>query len=126
MLRRPPRSTRTDPLFPYTTLFRPRCLLDLHGEHPADYAASDALCTALQILNHLQDCQGDYRALDRVYLPQDWLAVEGLDVRVLDAAASPAGFRRLLDRCLDGVDGLLEEAGQIGRASCRERVCQYV
>src|SRR3546814_10411107 len=63
----------------------------------------------------LQDCQGDYRALDRVYLPQDWLAVEGLDVRVLDAAASPAGFRRLLDRCLDGVDGLLEEAGQLPR-----------
>src|SRR3546814_8191517 len=103
MLRRPPRSTRTDPLFPYTTLFRPRCLLDLHGEHPADYAASDALRTALQILNHLQHGQGDYRALDRVYLPQDWLTVEGLDVRVLHAAASPAGFRRLLDRFLDGV-----------------------
>src|SRR3546814_9003739 len=26
MLRRPPRSTRTDPLFPYTTLFRSRVL----------------------------------------------------------------------------------------------------
>src|SRR3546814_17634682 len=33
MIRRPPRSTRTDTLFPYTTLFRskalPRCLLKL-------------------------------------------------------------------------------------------------
>ena len=87
-----------------------RYLLDLHGEDPAGYAASDALCTALQILNHLQDCQDDYRALDRVYLPQDWLAAEGLDVGVLEAAASPPGFRRLLDRCLDGVDRLLAEA----------------
>jgi squalene synthase HpnC len=87
-----------------------RYLLDLHGEDPAGYAASDALCTALQILNHLQDCQGDYRALDRIYLPQDWLAAEGLDVGVLEAAASPPGFRRLLDRCLDGVDRLLAEA----------------
>jgi squalene synthase HpnC len=87
-----------------------RYLLDLHGEDPAGYAASDALCTALQILNHLQDCQDDYRALDRVYLPQDWLAAEGLDVGVLEAAASPPGFRRLLDHCLDGVDRLLAEA----------------
>jgi len=90
-----------------------RYLLDLHGEDPAGYAASDALCTALQILNHLQDCQDDYRALDRVYLPQDWLAAEGLDVGVLEAAASPPGFRRLLDRCLDGVDRLLAEASQL-------------
>src|SRR3546814_3573899 len=29
MLRRPPRSTRTDPLFPYTTLFRSRLRHDL-------------------------------------------------------------------------------------------------
>ena len=87
-----------------------RYLLDLHGEDPAGYAASDALCTALQILNHLQDCQDDYHALDRVYLPGDWLAAEGLDVTVLDRTASPPGFRRLLDRCLDGVDKLLDEA----------------
>ena len=90
-----------------------RYLLDLHGEDPAGYPASDALCTALQILNHLQDCQDDYRALDRVYLPQDWLAAEGLDVGALEAAASPPGFRRLLDRCLDGVDRLLAEASQL-------------
>lgn len=87
-----------------------RYLLDLHGEDPAGYGASDALCTALQILNHLQDCQDDYYNLDRVYLPGDWLAAEGLDVTVLDATASPPGFRRLLDRCLDGVDALLDEA----------------
>src|SRR3546814_15062075 len=30
MLRRPPRSTRTDPLFPYTTLFRSRHQQDDH------------------------------------------------------------------------------------------------
>lgn len=87
-----------------------RYLLDLHGEDPAGYGASDALCTALQILNHLQDCQDDYRALDRVYLPGDWLAAEGLEVTVLDQGASPPGLRRVLDRCLDGVETLLAEA----------------
>src|SRR3546814_13427958 len=31
MIRRPPRSTRTDTLFPYTTLFRSRRLVDISG-----------------------------------------------------------------------------------------------
>jgi len=87
-----------------------RYLLDLHGEDPAGYAASDALCTVLQILNHLQDCRDDYHELDRVYLPGDWLAAEDLDVAVLDQSVSPPGFRRVLDRCLDGVERLLAEA----------------
>src|SRR5690606_4896931 len=51
-----------------------RFLLDLHKEDRAGFAASDALCSALQVINHLQDCQKDYRTLDRVYLPGDWLA----------------------------------------------------
>ncbi len=50
-----------------------RQLLDLHGEARATWEPSDALCSALQILNHLQDCGDDYRALDRVYLPQQEL-----------------------------------------------------
>jgi squalene synthase HpnC len=87
-----------------------RYLLDLHGEDPAGYAASDALCSALQILNHPQDAQDDYHSLDRVYLPAVWLQAEGLDITVLDCDAAPAGFRRLLDRCLDGVDALLDAA----------------
>src|SRR3546814_1374955 len=33
MIRRPPRSTRTDTLFPYTTLFRSRFQVDLQGPH---------------------------------------------------------------------------------------------
>jgi len=87
-----------------------RYLLDLHGEDPAGYPASDALCSALQVLNHLQDCQDDFRNLDRVYLPLDWLTAEDLDVTVLNEPAGPPGFRRVLDRCLDGVDDLLSRA----------------
>ena len=41
---------------------------------------SDALCAALQVINHLQDCGKDYRELDRVYLPADVLAAHGADV----------------------------------------------
>jgi hydroxysqualene synthase len=87
-----------------------RYLLDLHGEDAAGYAASDPLCSALQIINHLQDAKEDYRTLDRVYVPQDWLTAEGLDVAALDDAACDIRLRRVLDRCLDGVDALLDRA----------------
>jgi len=87
-----------------------RYLVDLHGESPAAYAASDALCNALQVLNHLQDCGGDYRALNRVYLPRDWMADAGAGVEALGETRSSAALRRVLDRCLDGTDGLLELA----------------
>ena len=87
-----------------------RYLMDLHREDRALREPSDALCTALQILNHLQDCQADYRRLDRVYLPQDWLAGQGLDLTVLDTPASPPGLRWVLDLCLDGCDALVAAA----------------
>src|SRR3546814_3329461 len=40
MIRRPPRSTRTDTLFPYTTLFRSHMLLNL--QHPVLAAVAPA------------------------------------------------------------------------------------
>jgi squalene synthase HpnC len=87
-----------------------RYLLDLHGQPAADYGPSDALCNALQVLNHLQDCREDYRRLDRVYLPMDWLDEYGVDVPDLDEPEAGIGLRLVLDRCLDGCDALLAEA----------------
>ena len=48
-----------------------RYVLDVHGEDRATWPASDALCAALQVINHLQDCGKDYRTLNRVYIPAD-------------------------------------------------------
>lgn len=87
-----------------------RYLIDLHGESKRAYPASDALCDALQVLNHLQDCQDDYHALDRVYLPLDWMREAGIDVTALDAPAASPALRRVIDRCLDGTEGLLARA----------------
>ncbi len=84
-----------------------RYLLDLHGESRGAYPASDALCNALQIINHLQDCQDDYRNLDRVYLPLDWMAEAGETVAALGAPRASLGLRAVLDRMLDGVENLL-------------------
>ncbi|TQV72506.1 squalene synthase HpnC [Denitrobaculum tricleocarpae] len=87
-----------------------RYLLDLHGESPDAYPASDALCSALQVLNHLQDCAEDYERLNRVYLPMDWLLAEGLTEDILTAGQMPVSMRRIIDRNLDEVDVLLQRA----------------
>src|SRR5260370_37370067 len=71
-----------------------RQLLDLHGESRATWPASDALCSALQVLNHLQDCAADYRALDRVYLPLADLEAAGCGVEILAEPAASPGLRR--------------------------------
>jgi phytoene/squalene synthetase len=68
------------------------------------------LCDALQVLNHLQDCQDDYRALNRVYLPLDSFAAAGIGVDELDRPSASPAMRQVLDRTLAGVDGLLETA----------------
>jgi len=68
-----------------------RFVLAVHGESEELWPANDALCAALQIINHLQDCARDYRELDRVYIPQDAWAAADLNVTALAApAAGPA------------------------------------
>jgi len=68
-----------------------RFVLDVHGESRDTWEPSDALCSALQIINHLQDCARDYRELDRVYVPLDSLQTHGLSVQALsEPRASPA------------------------------------
>ncbi|MDE5440127.1 squalene synthase HpnC [Bradyrhizobium sp. CSA207] len=66
-----------------------RFMLDVHGESTSTWAASDALCAALQINNHLQDCGKDFRELNRVYLPRDALAASGASVEQLALTRSP-------------------------------------
>src|SRR3546814_12749996 len=123
MVRRPPRSTRTDTLFPYTTLFRsphpagradplpahawPRCAVAA-GHRPCRYRHPDGGRTPARGAAAEPPPDGP-RGLCRA-----GLAVEGGIRRHDHRPAAPAG-RELR----------LEPRG-IGRASCRERVCKYV
>ena len=90
-----------------------RQLLDLHGESRDTWLASDALCSALQVLNHLQDCADDYRNLDRVYLPLDLMGEAGIGVEALTAPKSNPSLRRVIDRLLDSTDRLIIDAGKL-------------
>src|SRR3546814_18709248 len=96
MIRRPPRFTRTDTLFPYTTLFRSR------NNGPANVGCASRLGL----------CQTGMRRID-VGLGQHWrlqryVAAELWRIRL-------AVLSRSNEIAWD----------EIGRASCRERVCQY-
>jgi len=90
-----------------------RYLLDLHGEDKAGYRYSDALCTVLQIVNHLQDCADDKRELDRVYVIDAWLAEEGGCIEDIDGAECSPALRRVIDRMLDGCDALMIDARRL-------------
>ena len=102
-----------DDLIGYCTLSAApvgRYLLDLHGGSSNGYGPSDALCMALQVINHLQDSKDDYRRLNRVYLPLDWMDDAGVRVRDLDAPASKPGLRRVFDRTIEATESLLTDA----------------
>lgn len=90
-----------------------RMLLRLHGEDAAAIPAADALCTALQVLNHLQDLVPDRAALDRIYLPAPWLDLAGGEA----AFFAPGNPRRraVLDAALDRVEEALERAAALPR-----------
>lgn len=90
-----------------------RYVLDVHGEPETAWPASDAICAALQIINHLQDCGKDYRDLDRVYVPLDSLARAGAEVAALGAPqASPALLGCFRDLALQ-THGLLDEGAPL-------------
>jgi squalene synthase HpnC len=87
-----------------------RFVLDVHGESTATWPANDALCAALQINNHLQDCGKDYRNLDRVYLPLDALDAAGASVEALALDKAPASLLQCLHALAARTETLLVES----------------
>jgi hydroxysqualene synthase len=87
-----------------------RQVLDLHGESRDTWPSNDALCSALQVLNHLQDCVADHKDLDRVYLPTELLERFGSRIEDLDLPAATLGLRATLDHLLDRTADLVREA----------------
>lgn len=72
-----------------------RLLLQLCGrDDPRNVADSDRICSALQLINFLQDIAQDHAENDRVYLPQDDMARFGVsDADIAGRRNSPAMTR---------------------------------
>lgn len=97
-------------------------LLDLHKENADTRPAADALCTSLQILNHLQDCRSDLIRLDRCYIPLDMLRAENVDVQAVKDEGTISGLRNVFDYILDYIDDLNREAEQLIRLTSNRRL----
>jgi squalene synthase HpnC len=97
-----------------------RYVLDVHGESRETWPANDALCAALQIINHLQDCGKDYRTLDRVYIPADALAGHGARVEDLSADRATPALRATITALAHETRKLLEQSASFA-ATIRDR-----
>jgi len=93
-----------------------RFVLDVHGESRDLWPANDALCAALQVINHLQDCGKDYRELNRVYIPEPMLAEAGLDVSALGDAQARSALLGVIAALAERNAGLLETSRPFARA----------
>ena len=87
-----------------------RFVCDVHGEDRAVWPANDALCAALQIINHLQDCGADHRNLDRVYVPLDALAASGAGVEDIGRPAATPALRNCLRGLAQRTGTLLDQS----------------
>ena len=83
-----------------------RFVLDVHGESREIWPANDALCSALQIINHLQDCGNDYRQLNRVYIPLD----SGVNVEELGGPRATPALRSILGGLVERTRDLLDRS----------------
>src|SRR3546814_13104270 len=108
MIRRTPRSTRTDTSFPYTTLFKPS---------PAKSTGSDSRST--------RDRPRGSR------LGDDFL--KGITDQASDSKSQTPRASSVSPQVLAGLEAALRrqhqpcaERQEIGRASCRVRGCPYV
>src|SRR3546814_11234827 len=119
MIRRPPRSTRTDTLFPYTTLFRS---VDDNVVLVVDHLAAESPHQPVgprTVADRIAERHAGRRALGMQRLAQLEEAVH-----VLRELAETGGLDVALAIDHAGTGGA--ERQEIGRASCRERGCRYV
>lgn len=99
-----------------------RFLLELHGEDRMYFRQSDALCNALQVINHLQDCKDDFKSLDRSYLPGIWLRAKGEVPEAVMKDKASDGLREVFNQCLAGTRDLLQEADKLPQALMSRRL----
>ncbi len=99
-----------------------RFLLELHCEPDENWSVSDALCTALQVINHLQDCGADFKALDRVYVPLDALDAAGLEVASLGATRASEALRTVIASLARRTQSLLATAAPLARLTRDNRL----
>ena len=93
-----------------------RLLLQLTGTASArNVALSDAVCSALQLINFLQDIAPDYRNNGRIYLPQDEMQRFGVTERDIAASRNSPRLSGLFHFQRQRAAQLLRSGSPLGR-----------
>lgn len=87
-----------------------RFMLALHDENPSTYLPATALCSVLQITNHIQDLKDDAAMLKRIYLPKELLGQHKVKLKDLTAENCSKNLKFLINDVLLRCDGLLKDA----------------
>jgi hydroxysqualene synthase len=103
-----------------------RFVLDVHGESQSLWPANDALCAALQVINHLQDCAKDYRELNRAYIPEPMLAAAGITVAALGEDKANPALAGVISALARKNSELLEISRPFARGICDGRLALEV
>ena len=82
----------------------------------SDLQRSDAICTALQLINHWQDVDIDYTRDNRVYLPQDEMARFGVSEKHLSDKVCDAAWRDLMKFQVDRARSLMVSGSGLGKS----------
>jgi phytoene synthase len=89
-------------------------LLHLYGQAtPANLAYSDAVCTALQLINFWQDVAKDWN-IGRVYLPLDDMARHGVTETQIETGSRDDHWRALMKFEVDRARALMLQGSPLG------------
>lgn len=80
----------------------------------AELARSDAICTALQLINFWQDLALDWRK-GRLYLPQDEMRAFGVSESHLSEARCDEAWRALMRFQCERAQAMMEQGAPLGR-----------
>ena len=81
----------------------------------SDLRQSDAICSALQLVNHWQDVDVDYAKDNRVYLPQDDMARFGVSERHLKERICDSAWQALMRFQVDRARALMLSGAGLGK-----------
>ena len=81
-----------------------------------DLRRSDAVCSALQLINFWQDVDIDYAKDKRIYLPQDEMARFGVSENHLQQKTADGSWRRLMAFQAERTRQLMLDGAPLGRA----------
>ena len=103
-----------------------RFMLALFNENPSTYMPAAALCSVLQIVNHLQDMKEDALKLKRIYIPQELFDKYKVSAKAVSAPHSSKNLHFLINDVLKRCDGLLQDAAVLPSILQSRRLKVYI